>query len=231
MILYGSSVFFSFLSCKKDDVVTPPAQVEDARIYKHAENPLGQSVKQWAEAYSKFNLSRTCQEDTTLSASTIPGQNQQMVFLIGNIKTQGSANITIQQGQSIFVPIAVTEYPTPTCLNWTYQIEAGQDASTFLSNATSNILDGIQNQLLRLDGTEVVNVKSYRYQTPMYSLTPNQDLLHCSGCFPGGELQMMTGGYFVVIKPLSVGTHKIELYAKDAVYNLEFISTYNITVI
>jgi hypothetical protein len=95
-----ASIFLSVTACDKDDP-TPPTSVEDERIYKKAENPLGQTVRQWITEWQNFTLSQTCDEAKTLSAITIPGQNQLMVFLKGTELVDGNADINMEHGQSL----------------------------------------------------------------------------------------------------------------------------------
>jgi len=229
-----ASLFLSVTSCDKDDDPTPPTPTEDERIYKKAENPLGQTVKQWAEEWQKFTLSQSCDEAKTLSAFTIPGQDQLMLFLKGTELVQGNANINMQHGQSLFVPVVMAFYSTPTCSHYTYQIQSGQDPRNFLTATVGEILDGTREQFLKIDGTDVINLNSYQYQTDMLNLIPNSTLQNCSTvfkCFPEGNLQVMTKGYFVVIKPLPIGSHTITFHSKNILFNMEFTSTLNITVI
>ncbi|MDQ3017068.1 MAG: hypothetical protein M3R25_10185, partial [Bacteroidota bacterium] len=71
--------------------------------------------------------------------------------------------------------------------------------------------------------------EKYRYRTDLF--TQNPDLQQCTlFCFPEGELQLMTDGYFLVLKPLSPGEHRLDLSSKDTVFNIDFIATFIITV-
>ncbi len=230
-ILSLGSICLSLQACNKDDKPTP-VPVEDARLYKKNESPLGLTVYQWIKDWELFNMSRSCEEVSTLEAITIPGQNQSMVFLNGTILTHGTADVTIHADQSIFVPIVSILYSVPTCITNNFQIQPGQDPQTFLSQTVTTVMDGVEIDFVKLDGKEVENVTNYRYQTEMFNLTPNVELLHCSIlCFPGGELKTMERGFYIVIKPLPPGTHLLDLFAKDNVFGLEFSSRFNITVI
>jgi len=229
-----ASLFLCVTSCDKDDDPTPPTPTEDERIYKKAENPLGQTVRQWITEWQTFTLSQTCDEAKTLSAFTIPGQNQLMLFLKGTELVDGNANITMEHGQSLFIPVVAAFYSTPTCSHYTYQIQPGQDPQNFLAATVGAILDGTREQFIKIDGTDVTNLTSYQYQTDMASLTPNSTLQNCSTvfkCFPEGNLQVMTKGYFVVIKPLAIGSHTITFHSKNILFDTQFFSTLNITVI
>lgn len=230
-ILSLGSISFCLNACNKDDKPTPEP-VEDVRLYKKNESPLGKTVKQWIREWVLFNMSRTCDEATALEAITIPGQDQSMVFLNGTVLTRGTANITIHEGQSIFVPIVSILYSVPTCPGNQFQIQSGQDPETFLSSTVTTIMNGIEIDVLKLDGKEVENAKNYRYKTDMIVITPNEELQQCSIlCYPEGELKTMEEGYYIVIKPLSPGEHVLDLFAKDVVFGLEFFSRFNITVI
>ncbi len=228
------SMFICVTACDKDDDSNPvPDPVEDVRIYKKSENPLGQPVKKWVEEFEKFTLSQTCDEGKTLSAFTIPGQSDLMLFIKGIELEQATANINMEQGQSLFIPVAKGFYTTPTCSHYTYQIEPGQDPQNFLTATVNELLGGTQEYFLKIDGTNVTNISSYVYQTDMLNVTPHPTLQNCSTifkCFPEGNLQIMTKGYFVVVKPLAVGSHTIIIHSKNVPFNKEFTSTLNITV-
>ncbi|MFZ1675635.1 MAG: hypothetical protein WBP41_13485 [Saprospiraceae bacterium] len=230
-ILSLGSICLSLHACNKDDKPTPEP-VEDARLYKKNESPLGLPVNKWIKEWELFSMSRSCEEVTTLEAITIPGQNQSMVFLNGTVFTHGTADVTIHEDQSIFVPIVSILYSVPTCINNNFQIQSGQDPQSFLSQTVTTIIDGVDIDFVKLDGKEVENVKNYRYQTEMFNLTPNVELQHCLLlCYPGGELKTMEQGFYIVIKPLSPGTHLLDLFAKDTVFGVEFSSRFNITVL
>lgn len=217
-------------SCnKKDD--TPQIVPEDQIIYTRQENPLGQTVLHWAEILGKYDLSLTCDNVMTLSATTVPGQDQSMVFLIGTGITSGTTNISIRQNQSIFIPLGYAIYTYPTCPHYTFQIQQGQSVEAFLADACTQITNGIIAQSVTIDGRGITNINNYRYQTPVFNTTANPELLACSFlCYPDGELQTMLEGFFVVLKPLSLGTHILTLHSKNELFGYEFFSTFNITV-
>ncbi|MEO5905206.1 MAG: hypothetical protein ABIQ11_00660 [Saprospiraceae bacterium] len=231
LCLAASFILTSILSCGNDDD-SEPTPTEDERIYLKNETVLNKPIRDWILEWQKSFLSQNCEDASTLSAGTIPGQNQLLVALNGTILGTGSANITVQQNQSILVPVAVITYPTPTCPHYVYQIQPGQSAETFLTDAVVNIANGLQDLFVRLDGVEIEDVEKYRYKTDLFKLTPHPGLQQCYLlCHPEGELQLMTEGYFLVLKPLSPGVHTLHLNAKDVVFGIDFISTFNITVI
>jgi hypothetical protein len=230
-ILSLGSLCLCLHACNKDDkpIIVP---VEDTRLFKKNESPLGLTVNQWIKDWELFNMSRSCEEVSTLAAITIPGQNQSMVFLNGTLFTHGTADITIHADQSIFVPIVSILYSVPTCISNSFQIQSGQDPQSFLSQTVTTVMDGVEIDFVKLDGKEVENVMNYRYQTEMFNLTPTEELQHCLLlCYPGGELKTMEEGFYIVIKPLSPGVHLLDLFAKDNVFGLEFSSRFNITVL
>lgn len=230
-LLCGALMAVSFLSCKKDEPV-PPVTTEDSRIYAKTENPLGQTVKAWAEVRTRFQFTQTCAEAMALGVITIPGQDQSMVFLNGNIINQGTANIIIGHDKSIFVPVAESNYSDPTCANFHFFKTPTQSVEDFLKSTVATIMSGVDNHKVTLDGIDIASVRSYRYQTNLIAANPTTDIRDCGLlCYPPGAVQTLTEGYFLVIKPLSIGTHTLVLYAKDTVFNIEFSSSFNINVI
>ena len=232
LFIAASFILTSLLSCgKEDDPEPPPPPTQDVRIYSKNETVLNKPIRDWIVEWQKSFLSQNCENATTLSAGTIPGQNPLLVVLNGTILATGSANITVQQNQSILVPVAEVTYPTPTCPHYVYHIQPGQSAETFLTEAVVNVANGLGDFFVRLDGVEIEDVDKFRYRTELFTLTPHPGLQQCYLlCHPEGELKFMTDGYFLVLKPLSPGVHTLHLNAKDVVFGIDFISTFNITV-
>lgn len=234
ILLYGLPLCLTMaflMSCEKDDPVNPPSTI-DSRIYAKTENPLGKPVKDWIVDFEKFSLTQTCAEVTELGVFTIPGGNDQMAFLSGTILAAGTADITIQADQSLFVPIAAIHYPVPSCPNFDFQIQQGENVETFLSSTVMTIMNGVNVDLVKLDQKAIANIESFRYRTSKFSVTPNPDLQHCGLlCYPPGELETMMEGFFIVIKPLPVGSHRLDLSARDEVFGVNFISSFNINVL
>lgn len=226
-----ASILLALSSCTKDVFSPDLKPIEDERIYSKNETILNKPVRDWVLEWQKFYLTQNCLDAFTLSAGSIPGQDPLLVALNGNNLTNGTVNINVQQNQSIFVPVAEVTYPTPTCPDYVYQIYPGQSVETFLTDAVANTANGLEDLFVRLDGVDIEGVEKYRYRTDVFTLTPHSDLKQCQLlCHPKGELQLMTEGYFIVLKPLTPGVHILDLNAKDKVTNINFKSTFTISV-
>jgi hypothetical protein len=61
-----------------------------------------------------------------------------------------------------------------------------------------------------LDG-KVIDVSGYKTKTAVFNYTANADLPNCTGdpCFDGQQHTVAMSGYWVILRPLSAGTHTI----------------------
>ena len=93
----------------------------------------------------------------------------------------------------------------------------GQSLDDFLVGGMNDILDGVPQEfldgafgpLLEVDGVAVQNVAAYRAVSSMFTMTIDPSWQAWDACVTGEPQQMVAGGWYVILPPLSPGTHTV----------------------
>jgi hypothetical protein len=226
-----------------------------------ASRPLGQSYADWAVAWWKWidsipyavnplqdHTGQDCAED----------QSGQVWFLAGvSGGAGGTANLscTLPAGKHIFFPIVnfINDYPCPEPPP--FEPAPGQSLADFLLNGTNGIpgakqvMDTASNLSVTVDGVALKNVSDYRTPSGLFCFTANlagnPNLMTAfDSCLtnnaPASSINPCTApsqpgledGYYIMLEPLSRGTHTIHLVGQVNFFSPPFVEdvTYHLTV-
>ena len=165
-----------------------------------------------------------------MGADCSTGQSDHVWFL-GATFTQANAaaapvvagpqrSCTVPPGTFLFVPIINAEAST---------LEGNGDTEEELLAPASSLMDLARNMSITIDGTSVPNVDGYRVQSPLFTYGPLPD--HALFGLPQGQTSTAVGdGAYVMVKPLSVGTHTIQFHGEVPKFDFTVDMTYTITV-
>jgi len=161
-----------------------------------------------------------------VGADCSTGQSDHVWFL-GATFTQANAatagpqrSCTVPPGTFLFVPIINAEAST---------LEGNGDTEEELLAPASSLMDLARNMSITIDGTSVPNVDGYRVQSPLFTYGPLPD--HALFGLPQGQTSTAVGdGAYVMVKPLSVGTHTIQFHGEVPKFDFTVDMTYTITV-
>lgn len=171
----------------------------------------GVSYGEWSGRHWQWLFSMPGDEHPL--ADTAPAETNQSgtVWFLGGTFTftnvegvvVGTANrtITVPKGTSLFFPILDGEAS---------DIEGNGETEAELRAAAQSLADLIDpdNLFLDIDGKPVTNLDKYRVQSPLFTIAPLPEgnvLL-----VPAGTTGIaVSDGYFVMLKPMSVGTHTL----------------------
>ncbi len=128
-----------------------------------------------------------------------------MVFLRLGRQPRGTTltiPVTIQPGQALFLPIITVE-----CSEAEDPPFAGHGEAE-LRACANGLIDLVVDPYAEIDGTPVQNPNDYRVESPLFRYGPLADRNFLG--LPGGtQSDSVATGYFLLIEPLSVGTHRI----------------------
>jgi hypothetical protein len=167
------------------------------------------SVKWW-----QWLLSIPANSNPIFSNPCNVKQTDQFFYLAGTFGGSADRNCTVPKGKPIFFPV----------INILASLDPTPDFNTLekLKIAADGYIDGATDVKVSVDGVSVKNINSLRAQSPPFKVQDNLT--------PDGVLTAVSDGYWVPLKPLSVGQHTIHFAGKQPDFNFELDVTYHITV-
>ncbi len=173
----------------------------------------------WSAAWWQWAFSIPVSSNPLLDHDCNTGQSGPVFFLAGNI-TGGSSerNCTVPAGKSLFFPVLnqiFTSFPAPlTLINEMRAIDA-------------SAMDSATGMLVDLDGKQLNNLQNdFRVTSVTFDVTLPDDNLFG---IPSGEYATaVDDGFYVMLKPLSAGSHTLHFkgtvsltgFSLDVVYHL-----------
>lgn len=200
---------------------TPPA----AQVVPPGTEAMGASYSDWAKNWWEWSLSFPTVVnpgvDETGAACGL-GQHGDVFFLAASTFANAGLIRTcmIPEGMAILVPVIGADCSTAEA-----DPNHGSDA-TSLSACAKALVDQITAAMLNVDGTDITLLESYRVQTPVFSvILPEGNWLNA----PAGSASVVADGVYVLIEPMSVGSHTIS-FGGTFPTGGSLVVTYNITV-
>jgi hypothetical protein len=216
VVAFVASVTF-LVSCNKEDSTKPVYGVQDSQatplncsepsyVFPAKSHPFGKSYSEWADSFFNWEYGFTCENFPYYDQTgALQNQNQSgHVFFLGGAPRQlpplrTMREVTIPKNTCLFMPIIY--YYANDC--------AAAPGGDLVANATE--FSTYMNQLsLKIDGVPV-DLSEFLTITPIFNYVANADLVNCTGdlCFDGHQHPVCMSGYWVILKPLSKGTHTI----------------------
>jgi len=100
----------------------------------------------------------------------------------------------------------------------------------FLTEGAKDLLDqtliGLE---VEVDGVPLQNLFSYRATSKLFDVTFDPSLKFLDPCATGSAQPAVSDGYWIMLAPLSVGTHTIHFHATGTYFDGE--DTYTVTVV
>lgn len=198
-------------------------------IYPINSKPYGLSYGEWSAKWWQWVMS-TPGKDNPVTDETGEkcrvGQNDTNVwFLSGTGGEKASRVCTIPSGKAILFPIINVECD--------YISNNSLKTESDLRQCAKDDQDKVRNLQATVDGINIPDLKSYRVQSPIFNVTLPRDNY---GGYPAGHTQVVSDGFWILLKPLPVGNHEIHFVGTLVDYTatspLNFVSDakYNITI-
>jgi len=178
------------------------------------------TARWWQEALASWQAAN----DPT--ANGVFGTNKEMVFLSAPVLPAGSPKATIPAAITAGTPLLVAII-TVECSVAEPPPFHGEDERE-LRACANGLLDLVVDPFASVDGRVVENPAAYRTESPLfrYGPLPEGNVL---GLPAGTQSDAVGSGYFLLLPPLSVGTHRIVVRAHVPDFGLavdaEFIVT------
>ncbi len=233
-----------FTACEKDDdllkksVVSSEDQVlvranQNSVVFPPNSHPYGNSMEEWTAAFWTHVWQSTLETFPILDetgAYTDLNQSGPVYYLFGSFGATVERTATIPQGKAVLFPILnyFNDYPCP----WEgFEPAPGQTLEEFLQEGAADFVDRGENLSVTLDGADLNNISSYRFTTDLFYITGDPELSAIDPCLTGESQAAASDGYWMMLKPLSVGEHTLHFHAEVPDYGFIVDVTYNITVV
>lgn len=163
----------------------------------------GKTIGQWSVNWWQWALSFSAPNDPftdTTGANANLGQSGPVFFLAANPNVPSTRNFNAPAGAYLLVPLLVGELS---------QLEIGFDKSAAdVRQAAKELADQIDSLTAVIDGVAVPNLFTYRVTSPDFQFVAAPD--NPIGVPTGNSGIAVADGYFLMLAPLSAGTHTIQ---------------------
>lgn len=182
--------------------------------------PYGSTYGEWSAEHWKWVYSMPAdQHPLTDTADCSAGQSGQVWFLGGTyapLEVNGvyvghvTRECTVPTGTSLFFPLVDAEASTA---------EGNGTTEEELRGVAEWLVDHVVSISCEVDGVELADLDAHRAQSPLFEFgpLPENNLL---GLPSGTTSPAVSDGYFVMLAPLSAGTHTIR-FTSLLVFTLE----------
>lgn len=227
-----------FTSCQSDDISEATVIAEDPAIIEEGEesdptfrvnnslifpttaHTFGKSLEAWAIEAGTYIFTLDCESlfvNQMLNVS--PNVIAPLSFSLG-ISTD---EYTISKEQHILLSPGFILYDYPCPPEFNLEPTDGQTIEELLRENAKEIMDGLVNIEVFIDGNKVEEPMNYRLSTDMFYFTGNTDLIECfDPCITGEPQPGLIDGYFMMLKKFKVGKHHIQIKGEFPLEDLDF---------
>ena len=211
-----------------------------AAILPPNSKPYGKTYSQWAKAWWQWAVSIPADVNPLLDATgqnAALGQSGPVWFLAGNLGGTSVRRVTVPTGKALLVPLVNTIYlgfpcddrNLPGCES-DQALEQANDIATLLSFVNPS-MDGAA-LTCEIDGQSVGNLQAYREASAaIYEVDAVEgNIFEPSGLPAGPYHPCVDAGYYLLITPLSAGTHMIHFTGATAGGSFSLDVTYLLTI-
>ena len=181
-------------------LLSAPADAQP-RVFGPATAPYGDSLPEWTADWLRFVFNHTF-DDLASEPHCRSSEIHSRVWFITPLFSPGSADVNCElpPGVSLLLPILWAECSTVEGTPFACSDETSCRA------CAEGFLDGVAGLSAVIDGT-VIDVPRFRFGSPLLSYElPGSNIF---GLPDGTPIQSVGDGYYLMIKPLSVGQHVI----------------------
>ncbi len=190
------------------------AQNLNPGILPPGSSPYGKTYGEWSAEHWKWLYSLPADHHPLFdTADCSTGQSGQVWFLGGTFTTvspspgvvvgNATRNCTVPAGKALFFPLIDAECATA---------EGNGTTDAELRACAKSIIDHAANLSCVIDGQALQGLASYRAQSPLFTWgpLPANNVFQDPVNFPAGTTSpSVSDGYFVMVAPLSAGSHTI----------------------
>jgi hypothetical protein len=205
-------------------VLSAYAQGNNSAVYSKDSTPFGVPYKEWIERWWQWNVAIPTSQhprDNYTAEKCTANQNGPVWYIPDILTGKEERTCTIPEGKAIMVPLLTGECDTSD--------PASQSDADLRQCSTAGDEYGAISATL--DGQKIENLDSYRTATDFFNITAVKGNIFDS---PAGTYRAIADGFFVFLKPLSLGNHELQVktsvtnpttpsynYASEAIYDLK----------
>jgi hypothetical protein len=177
----------------------------DVKIFPPDSRPYGLTygewtAKWWQWAYLKPEADNPLVDDTGENCAS--NQSGSVWFLAGTGGGAVTRECTIPSDKGILIPIINVECDSAA--------DPASDTEAELRACAKADQDTVIAKEVTIDGINVANLDSYRFQSPLFNLTfPENNIAG----LPPQTAKAVSDGYWILLEPLSPGNHEIHFKA------------------
>ena len=216
---------FTWYGCQKEEILVPNDQnVElrtpgDSKVFPPTAQPYGKSYTEWTVEWFLEFMAFDCDHNPWLHPEYILFHESGPVYFMAGIKPPATTvNVTVPHGKAILFPFTnyINDYPCPS--EWNFEPVPPQTLEEFLTEGIIGWTNGVTSLSATVDGDPITDPESYGFISSMFEFTGNLELLSCDPtfydpCINGEVQQGVSGGYWLILKPLSKGTHTVHYHS------------------
>jgi len=219
---YGSiAVAVLFLSIAAISPSNSQAQGNNPKIIPPQAKFHGLTYGEWEAKWAQAVDLIPAPINPTVSGGVF-GEEKGIRFLTG-VTGGVTVDVTIPAGTALFFPIIVAE-----CSNLESPPFFGADEAEPAAGANS-FMDLVSALGAEIDGQAVEHPEQYRVQSPQYDFSvPADNTLGVPGPATGTAV---SDGFFLLVAPLSVGTHTVHFTGTIEAFGFVIDTTYIVTVV
>ncbi|HEY7078582.1 MAG TPA: hypothetical protein VH500_02705 [Nitrososphaeraceae archaeon] len=182
----------------------------DLGVYPPQSKPYGLTYGQWVGKWWQWALSLPNPVNPMADksgANCAESQQGPVWFLAGTVGGAANRACSVPFGKAILLNILSTECS---------KAENPKDSPADLLQCAKEQDDGgVVRISASVDGTDIKNLKMYRFQSPVFPVTfPVNDVFGVSSDKPVPTISV-ADGWYVMLKPLSPGAHVIHLFGQN----------------
>lgn len=215
-----AAFFISSCHEAQDEIASPLHQValdtrasQNSLVFPITAHPYGKSYAEWSTLWWQHVLNFDCANNPLsdmTGANTGVDQSGPVFYLFGTPGGTATRTATIPANKAVLFPLVNCYWQSPCSTPLGDEPAPGQTLEEFLTAVCAFFMDGAGNLSATLDGVELTNLSSYRATSDLFTYTGNIDLASCfDGCINGLPQPAVADGYWLMLKPLSPGTHTL----------------------
>ena len=213
-------------ACKKDNTN------DESKVFLPTERPYDKSYSEWTALWLQEFMTFNCTDNPWLNQAKnkVFYESGPVYFMAGISEVGGTANVTVPQGKAILFPLVnfLNDYPCPDS---SFQPGPNQTMAEFLTKGAVDLMALVSAQSVTVDGVAIANVPDYLFTTDLFYFTANAALTACfDPCITGTSQPGVGSGNYVMLKPLSKGTHTVHYHMEITAWSAVQDGTFNITV-
>ena len=192
-----------------------------AQIVQPDRTTFGKTYAEWGVEWYKWDLGNPISKASSLDptgANSTAGQSGPVWFLAGKSGDQVpvTRDVVVPEGKHIFFPLIniINDYPCPDA---SFQPAPGQTLEQFLAEFAKAVIDTTVDLAAVIDGDPVADIYHYRAASKLFNFIADPSWKALDSCITGTEQQGVADGYWLMLKPLSVGKHTIKLRGKNVI--------------